>query len=1224
MTALAVDPRNGDVVYAGSSGGGVWKTIDGGKNWSAVTDAQPSLSIGSLAIDPSNPDTIYAGTGFLEPEVPHLYYGAGILKSTDAGATWKNLPGPFAGPLDSATGGADVISLAVDPGNRQVLLAAVAGGGSLASGVYRSGDGGVTWTNVLNGGQATAVLFDPRNGTIAYAGVGLGTRNGVYKSFDSGATWNLLSGGSSPLPTANLGRTLIAIAASNPSVLYVSITKDIGGNTNGSLVGLFKTTDGGQNWKLLPNVPDICSSNPGDPAEGGAPQCFRRGVLQVSPIDPNVVFAGAREILVRTMDGGASWEDVTAGTIEDTFIHPDQSALAFSSDGAALYVADDGGVTRTASTTTHPPLPWIYLSASLGAVSFSPGISIHPADTTITYAGPQEGGLASYRGSLAWQGVICGDGAVTAMDPQNPNTIYAACQPDISDGLYKTTTGGLTRQAWAPAQTGIDFSDRRDYVRWYWSPLVIDPSNTKTLYYASYRIYQTKDSAGTWIPISGDLTGGTGGISAIGVAPTKSDTVYAGTTTGFVFVTLNSGSGPGATWTSRSSGLPPRPITQIVVTPVDPLTAFASAAGFSGFSGDSNGHLFKTTNGGQNWTDVSGNLPNFPVNDIALDPDISNAMYVGTDIGVFGTVDGGKTWSAIGTGLPHVRITALRLHRASRILRAATYGRGMWDLFVSVSATNPKPIITSVSRSTFKVGEAGAVLKVTGSGFVGDSAASLNGSRLSPLLVNLSTLLVPIPPSALSESGNFALTVTNPQPGGGPSDEIPIQVIPPKPPLALQLICCTAQKRPGGSTALIGLDVGAVDADSTPLAGISVTFTPVFGGGSVSVATAKTDADTGQTSSFFKVGPTDGVVNVVTATAEGFSPVSFMEGSPFAAGFGPAGGGQTAPANTELGKPLSVSVTDPSGNPVPGVPVVWRVSSGGGFISPAVTLTDNGGNASAAWTLGPVVGTQTVTFDVGFAVGIQMTATATAGTIMPNVAQGGIINSAGFNNAVAAVSPGTIATVFGTRLSNAPPEGVVPPQMQGIPLLRTISSGTQVTFDGIPAPLFYVSPMQINLQVPFEVAGKTSSQVIVNVSGNNSAPVTVPILGASPAFFTSDSSGAGPAAALNQDGSRNSPDNRASPGSVIVLFATGMGRLPSSVATGWVAPGFPALAYNLDAPVVTIGGLGAAVQFCGLAPGFVGLWQINVVVPSGSPSGEQPLSISARGQNGNPVTIYVK
>jgi photosystem II stability/assembly factor-like uncharacterized protein len=215
VSALAVDPTNSSIVYLGAAEGGIWKTTNGGSSWSPTTDNQATLSTGSLAIAPSDHETIYAGTGeenFSSDE----YYGEGILKSTNAGSSWTLTTGPFSQ--------VNIGSLAVHPTNSSVVLAGT------SAGVYRSTDGGTSWSRVLSGGDATGVVFNPSNGNTAYAAIGSingGSSNGVYSSSNEGASWTKQSGG---LPTSSVGRIALAIAPSSPSTLFAGIANSSSGS----------------------------------------------------------------------------------------------------------------------------------------------------------------------------------------------------------------------------------------------------------------------------------------------------------------------------------------------------------------------------------------------------------------------------------------------------------------------------------------------------------------------------------------------------------------------------------------------------------------------------------------------------------------------------------------------------------------------------------------------------------------------------------------------------------------------------------------------------------------------------------------------------------------------------------------------------------------------------------------------------------------------------------
>lgn len=264
VSAVAVDPTNNQVVYAGAADGGIWKTTNGGSTWTALTDQQASLATGSIAIDPENHLTIYVGTGE-ENQAVDNYYGAGILKSTDGGNTWTDIPGPFAG---GSGGGARIGGIAVSPTNSNVVLAAIGCCAPNTWGVYRSADGGNTWTNVLNynGNQAFNVVFAP-NGTTAYASVDY---DGVWMSTNGGQTWAAQNGtGANVLPTGgNAERVALAMDPNVSTTLYAGISN----NSTGGMLGLWKTTDGGNNWIQLTNTPNLC---------GG--QCWYDFVIAVAP-----------------------------------------------------------------------------------------------------------------------------------------------------------------------------------------------------------------------------------------------------------------------------------------------------------------------------------------------------------------------------------------------------------------------------------------------------------------------------------------------------------------------------------------------------------------------------------------------------------------------------------------------------------------------------------------------------------------------------------------------------------------------------------------------------------------------------------------------------------------------------------------------------------------------------------------------------------------------------
>jgi photosystem II stability/assembly factor-like uncharacterized protein len=683
-TSVVVDPRNSQVGYLGTAGGGVWKTTDGGQNWQPLTDNQPSLAIGSLALDPSNPDVVYAGTGE-ENFSGDSYSGTGILKSTDAGSSWSVLANAFVGDTGSHVG-----AIAIEPSNSQVLLAAVEtdGGssplGGSGGGIIRSSDGGTSWTTVI-GGMSTSVLFDPTNGSIAYAALGYAwgaANNGVYKSTDAGQNWTKVLGPSTNfLASTTLGRIILAIDPTNTQTLYAAIANPII-NPPSDIHGVYRTTDGGQTWTQLTTPPSCCTAYT-DP-------------IAVDPANGNVVYTGEFN-MSRSIDGGTTWTEINQGGTNGVAPHPDWHAFAFSADGSVLYAASDGGAWSTTDidVTSYPN--WNDLNATLATITFYPGLSIYPLNPNLAFSGTQDNGSLRYTGNLPWDWVECGDGSYTAVDSASPANVYINCVTGAI--IYRSTSNG-DPGTFAETDSGIPSNEQA-----FGTPLVLDPSHQTTLYFGHQYLWQSIDAAASWTELSASFTAN---VNTVAVAPSDSNTVYVGTGDGHVQVTTDATDGVGATWKDVTSGLPNRSVTRIAVDPGKATTAYVTLSGFSGQSNPS-AHIFKTTDGGTTWTDISANLPDIPVNAIVVDPDLTSTLYAATDIGVFFTPDDGANWSPLMDGLPNVVVQDLKLQEASRTLRASTHGRSMWDLSV------PSPLAPVASLSPSQVSFIPQIADTTGS-----------------------------------------------------------------------------------------------------------------------------------------------------------------------------------------------------------------------------------------------------------------------------------------------------------------------------------------------------------------------------------------------------------------------------------------------------------------------------------------------------------------------------
>ncbi|MGH9773621.1 MAG: beta strand repeat-containing protein [Candidatus Acidiferrales bacterium] len=737
------DPT-GNRVYIGGAEGGVWRTDATGMTFVAMGDTAPSLATASIAVDtstcvgsPGFASRILVGTGEDDFGGDIVFQdsigGAGVLTfTTTDGINYnitqdKTFSAPGTIPLDQFDNGPRIGAVALAPGNHLNALAALRGSGStIPSGIWQSLDGGQHFSPVLIPGSSIGsdVTFDfiDATGKTAYAAIGTdfagaNQNNDVYKSIDGGTTWSVLTSLNTALTTAgfaqaDIGRITMTVGApiamSTHGVLYVAIAD---ARTNsGAFLGLFKSVDGGTTFTHLAAAPAECNN-----------QCFFDMVVRASPVDGNIIFfagaagAGDADSIERSVDGGTTWTNVTTA-LSGEILHVDFHAITFTANGHGIGVGNDGGVWGAGgnggANITATPMPWVNFNNSplqLGQVY--PGISVDPTTDNNAFFGAQDNGFSQFSGSTTWNNITgtvdgatgtCGDGAYTIVDPKNNQNVFAACV-DFGDPnsnlVNKSTNGGAT---FVKAVTGINRADGGEFV----PPLVIDPEATSDLYFGTCVIYQSLDGGNTWTPITMDLTGTavgatagnrcpaasvSGGLTAIAVAPKNSNVVYAVTGASFTgggavipsnLVVSTNALNASPTFTPKNTGLPPRFADTLAVDPSDAtgMIAYVGFSGFSGFNGDNQGHVFKTTNGGGQWTDISGNLPNIPVNNMVIDPaSPSNTFYVATDVGVFFTMNGGTSWAVLGTGLPNVESMTMFLSPVTRVLRLGTHGRGVFD-----------------------------------------------------------------------------------------------------------------------------------------------------------------------------------------------------------------------------------------------------------------------------------------------------------------------------------------------------------------------------------------------------------------------------------------------------------------------------------------------------------------------------------------------------------------
>ncbi|HEV3478792.1 MAG TPA: hypothetical protein VG144_05015 [Gaiellaceae bacterium] len=765
--ALAV--RKDGTILLGGAQGGIWKWSGdpanpaAGGSWTALTDNAVSLAMGALAVAPSNDNVVYAGTG-----EGHLsgdsYFGNGVLKSTDGGTTWNHISGDY-------FRGVAISRIVVHPTNANHLYAAVLRGRGGARrvtpavhsryGIWRSTDGGVSWTLLKEATEATGATdleMDPQNPSILYASF---WGDAMYKSTDGGATWTpIMNGilGTAAHHAANQTRFSIGLShpAGQNAVLYAGFDWQDASGYHPSRV--WKSTDEGASWTLLPagaappdtdNVEDYC---------GG--QCFYDNVIEAAPDNPNVVYAGGQFNYAvgsggffRSDDGGQTWIDLGFDQ------HPDFQAFAFDpnnsnkivsgSDGGVWYSVNRGG-RLGGGTDPLSAVNWVSLNGTMPnpastAVSAASGLQIAQFTSIATvptvperfWGGTQDNGTMRKTTvttglTQRWFDIANGDGGQVLVDPTaDPNENcefheFGATGPScfvygtyFGISPYRFSDGGAFFFNNHSITNGINLSDRSTF----YIPMAMNKDNPNQLFLGTYRLYRTNNArtpaAGDvrWTAISPDLTAGCAGtapngargcvLSAIGVG--GGDAVYTGSEDGHVFFSPNAQTSAEPSWVrideqprrdddegeddegddddddwswTRGRGLPDRPITQIAVDRSNYRIAYVAVAGFNPATPRNPGHLFKTTDAGKRWKDISGNLPDVPVNSVIPDPSYPNTLYVGTDVGAFVTYNGGRSYSKLGGGFPNVAVWQLDMNPSDvkRVLVAGTHGRGAFKL----------------------------------------------------------------------------------------------------------------------------------------------------------------------------------------------------------------------------------------------------------------------------------------------------------------------------------------------------------------------------------------------------------------------------------------------------------------------------------------------------------------------------------------------------------------
>lgn len=649
INAVAVDPNNPNVILEGGAAGGIFKSTDGGSSWTAVFDDQAYLAIGDIVYQPGSSQILYAGTG--DPNIGgYPFIGNGIYKSTDGGDTWTHLG------LDSTRTTARIV---IDPTNPNKIYVATMGlpmQRNQHRGLYKTTDGGATWTQSLfvsNQAGVSDVQMDPNNSQVLYASswdrirtnqesTVYGPNAKVWKTTNAGSTWTQLTNG---LPNFPCSRVNLAIHPTTSNIVYAAYV-----DTTFMLHNIFRTTDGGASWNPL----DISTLDPS--ALGGFGWYF--GNIFLNPFNPNDLYLCGIE-LWHTTDLGTTWQSADPSY----YTHADKHDMAFLGPSSYL-LGTDGGLFRTTdlgnlwSDADEIPNSQIYR------------VAVDPHNPGQYAGGFQDNGTNVGGASAvnAWMGVYWADGFQPLYD-NNPLHMVAGSQ---NGGLAYMDDGNYN---WTDFTMGIDFMDRRSWDE----PIIISHHNNDTYYTGTYRLYRNSTglAAHNWLPISTDLTDGVvfaprfHVITAIDESPLSAQILYVGTSDGNVQRTTNGG----LTWANVSAGLPKRYVTSVKASPTALNDVFVTTSGYK--YNDYLPHVFHSTDNGSTWTDISGDLPPLALNDILIHPTVPGLYVVASDGGVFVTTNFGANWLRVGTGMPVVPVYDMEWDVPGHRLIAGTHARSM-------------------------------------------------------------------------------------------------------------------------------------------------------------------------------------------------------------------------------------------------------------------------------------------------------------------------------------------------------------------------------------------------------------------------------------------------------------------------------------------------------------------------------------------------------------------
>lgn len=649
---VAIHPTNEDIILAGFSNGGVWRTIDAGLNWEPIFDDQLWPSIGDIAFDPSDPSTIYVATG--DPNISGFpLIGDGLYKSTDGGDTWTNMG------LSASRVLSEVV---VHPTNSSIVYASSMGipfERDQNRGLYRSMDAGQNWEQILFVSDSTGIIeiqMDPFNPDVIYASGWDRVRNNqeslingvgakVYKSLDGGDNWETLEGG---LPTGPFSRTGLAHSHITEDLVYAMYV-----GTDQRLYGVFKSEDAGMSWDSI-----------GIEGAENALSTFGWyfGKLRTHPQNDDELFLLGVDLWRGYTEFGV-WERATPEWwLYD--VHADKHDLVFSSSNN-MYLATDGGLYKSTDFSES----WEDIE-NIPTTQFY-RVAYNPNEPDWYYGGAQDNGTTGGNASIIneWPRIFGGDGFQAAFHPTNPDIFYCETQ---NGNIVVTNDGGYDFNS---GDDGIDQADRRNWDM----PYLLSTHNPDVLYAGTFRVYKSETGAVPFFqPISEQLTDSVTlatryhTITTLAESPIEAGLLYAGTVDANVWRTDDDGNN----WTDITAGLPERYVTDVKGSPTHADWVYVTHSGYK--DNDFLPRIHRSKNRGTDWEDISNDLPDLALNDVFILPEHEDSiLFVATDGGIYASLNSGQNWNRLGTNMPYVPVYDLELNVANNTLMAGTFARSI-------------------------------------------------------------------------------------------------------------------------------------------------------------------------------------------------------------------------------------------------------------------------------------------------------------------------------------------------------------------------------------------------------------------------------------------------------------------------------------------------------------------------------------------------------------------